>query len=197
MILRKYYYSIISNYIFIVLLILITGCNFFKKNHTTSNATIIKKADSIEFIDVDNMLLNSKINFKGTLNELSENYKTPDSINNYGYECGSALNESNRIYFYDNTEIEISNSKYFFRKINFKSEKIELNINEIKFNNNYSIENFSKDFPLSFKKNNISNNNNVNIEILIASSKSSDNDIYWRLYFSKNKLVQLDYFIPC
>ena len=164
--------------ILIVFIISTTGCNT-GNNKSYQNSSIeeviLTKNKIIEFINVDNILLNNKIKFKSTLNELSENYKTPDSINNYGYECGSALNESNRIYFFDNTEIEISNSKYFFRKINFKSKKIELNINGIKFNNNYSIENFSKDFPLSFEKNNTSNNNNI--EILIASSKSLDNDI--------------------
>ena len=180
-----------------ILLCSLAGCNPKLKEIAKSNNNSIEKKflDYPKYIEVDSILINKNIPFYGKMNDLPGRYKFPDSINDYGYECGSALETSNKIYFFNETEIEVSDSDYFFRKISFNIDTLEIRNNRVQFNYEYTLDNFQKDFPESYKTNR--NTRNDVTEIFVSTNKEMDYDVTWRFYFFEGKLIKLWYFISC
>ncbi len=117
-----------------------------------------------------------------------------DSINKPGDECGGVLDDSHEIWYYLNNEIEVSNTDYVFRKIDFYFSNFTVKYKDIVFSKDYTLSHFKKDFPFSFLKNKIEEDNGV-ITVNISSHPLADGIYVFK--FKNEKLIELSYFFPC
>lgn len=169
-------------------------------NNLNNTLFVDKKTDSIdddklklEYL-TENKFINNKYPFWGEKTSLVNIVKKADSINKSLDGCGYILEDSYEIWYYRNCEIEVSNTDYVFTKIDFEHSNFTLHYESIVFSKNYTLEEFKKDFPVSYKENKFSEDENL-IKIRVLVHELADGSYIFT--FKDNKLIEILNFFPC
>ncbi|WP_375563416.1 hypothetical protein ACE193_25535 (plasmid) [Bernardetia sp. OM2101] len=174
--------------------------NLTKKDKNThiSESSKIDTLDgfkTVEYISIDSMMIEGNIPFVGKKQDISSYLSSPDSVDKRGYDCGSEFDEEKtQIFFFGKSELEVSTTKYAFRKIFFLNSIQNVTYKNIVFDNEYTVQDFSKDFPYSYQ--NMTEHNREK-ESYVSSNIQMDFDLSWRFNFINGKLYSIWYFIPC
>lgn len=171
--------------------------NYFEKYRTFIQN---KQAVKSEYISLKSAKINGKLPFLTKTNLLFKLIGKPaklikPDLNDY---CGSFYNKSFKLATVNGVEAEIYGDTAVVRSINFKkSPNLSLNTPKIVLNHNTTLAELKKYFPDAVKASAPLNDINLGktVAVSIAIEKKSDN--LWLLLFQNNKLVRIDYYIPC
>ncbi|MGY3793359.1 hypothetical protein [Aquimarina sp. 433] len=155
--------------------------------------TILFQQPEVEYLS-EPLFINDKYPLEGEIVVLKSFIGKPNTVQKQIDDCGAILENSDEIWKYLHWEIEVSKTKYAFKKINLELSKFTVKHKNVIFSNNYTLLNFQEDFPVSFIKNKDDEKNGI-ITILMKTHPLSD-DIYIFTFHDK-KLKELRYFFPC
>lgn len=184
-----------NNFVIVLILITITLICCKPNKKKIAKISIKNNSSDNEYILIDSIKINNLFLFKGEKRALKLFKIELDSINKYGYECGSEFEEVNIINYYGKSEVEVIENEYCFRKISLEEDKFYMEYQNIKFDREYTLENLKKDFPTAFNKK-YSDNRDF-IEIQIPTIEDATFSTVLKFKFKENKLIEIVYFIPC
>ncbi len=168
---------------------------------TKQSDSIIEKTDTLSNNQIASayfskaLYVNNIYEAWGERKDLKKIVKNADSINKQGYECGYFLEDNHEIWYYLKNEIEVSNTDYVFRTIDFSFSNITVRYGKTIFSKNYTLLAFKKDFPLSFKDNQNEDNKEKVLTISVPIHPKSDGMYIFE--FKDGRLIKLHSFFPC
>lgn len=178
---------------------LITSCAIgLKENYSTVNN---KPDEIIEYLDWEALKINNRLPLLCSPEELITLLGKPDSVvtPNMDEICTSYFEGDFKYYYFGGSQFEVSKEKAALSSIDFEADKkIKLNFGELVLDNSLTLERLAAIFPKATK-------DRYEVELdkkgkyicvkLAASKKMIDNA--WLLFFKNEKLVRMDYWMPC
>ncbi|MEO8149310.1 MAG: hypothetical protein ABI723_16815 [Bacteroidia bacterium] len=157
------------------------------------------QTDSFEIINVDSILINNKIPFQTTTKNLISNLGNADSIITKTFECGGYFDAENvSIYYYGTSTFETYRDTAVLQKINFREGRYNLKTNKITLSNLITIQKLKQLFPMSTNKSyDWIDAVDKKTYTIIRIKPNQNYDDEWVLKFYNNKLVEIEYWIPC
>lgn len=152
-------------------------------------------AQDNETIVWDDADINGKLKLTTTKREFDAIYKKADSIVTPKETCGTEVELAAKHVYYKGVKFEMDNGVLNFRSIDFRKKKgMFLQYKGTKFNENFSLQNFTKIFPVISSQLEFSKDGN---QTLIVNPDDADGSFEWRFYFSKGKLTVIECYFRC
>ncbi len=160
-------------------------------------ATFSVQAQDNETLSWDAADINGKLKLTTTKREFDAIYKKADSIvsPNPKETCGTEEELAAKFLHYKGLKFEMDNGVLNFRRIDFTKKKgMIFNYKGTKFNENSTLQSFTKAFPILASQYEMNKDGN---QMIVIKPEDIDGGFEWRFYFSKGRLALIECYFRC
>lgn len=191
-----------SLFISALFLICLWSCGYHKtkKDNRALNKVVKPK---VEYIDWYSVRINGIAHTASSPKILFAAMGQPDSITtpDMAKVCGSFFDQSFKYVYIKGSEFEMRGDSIVVGKLNFNKSRINVVCGVIRLDNNTTINYIAKLFPYAVShKYNVNDGGEKFTAVMLGAAddyKPGDTDGVWILYFKKNKLDRMEYYLDC
>jgi hypothetical protein len=159
--------------------------------------TLSLQAQEKETFSWDAANINGKLTLTISKRDFDAIYKKADSIvaPRPGETCGTEEELQAKFLHYKGVKFEMDNGVLNFRSIDFSKKKgMHLMYKGTKFNENFTLEDFKKQFPVAAAA---LVSDKFSTQMATLQPDETGSGLEWRFYFTKGKLTMIECWFPC